>query len=347
MAARSGARWPPSAASSSATATSSSGRAARGRPLVRPRHHAPARRAGEWDEAATRGVRDPGRGERRASGRRARRPRPVAANVKVSDGCDRRCAYCAIPLIKGDYETVPPAQVLAQARAALARARASWCSSARTRRATRRPATAASTGCWPTSPRSARLAASPLPAARRHRRAPARGHGALHALPYVDVPLQHASGRIARRDGEERATASVTSTCSIRCARALPGRRCARPSSSASPARPTTTSTSSSTSSRPRGSRWPASSPSTRRRGRAPLRSSRQVEAEVRLERRQAWAPPSTDVAAELLGGLVGRTSRRSSSVRPWRAREAVGRIAAQAPDVDGRRPQGAGAASR
>ncbi len=48
------------------------------------------------------------------------RPRPVSACVKVSDGCDRRCAYCAIPLIKGDYEVVPPAEVLAQARAALA-----------------------------------------------------------------------------------------------------------------------------------------------------------------------------------------------------------------------------------
>ena len=35
-----------------------------------------------------------------------RRARPVSAYIKVSDGCDRRCSFCAIPLIKGDYETV-------------------------------------------------------------------------------------------------------------------------------------------------------------------------------------------------------------------------------------------------
>jgi ribosomal protein S12 methylthiotransferase len=39
--------------------------------------------------------------------------------VKISDGCDRRCAFCAIPLIKGTYETVAPRAVLAAAAAAL------------------------------------------------------------------------------------------------------------------------------------------------------------------------------------------------------------------------------------
>ncbi|HET6493865.1 MAG TPA: 30S ribosomal protein S12 methylthiotransferase RimO, partial [Thermoleophilia bacterium] len=48
-----------------------------------------------------------------------RRPRPVHAFVKISDGCDRSCAFCAIPLIKGDYETLAPEQVLAAAGAAL------------------------------------------------------------------------------------------------------------------------------------------------------------------------------------------------------------------------------------
>jgi ribosomal protein S12 methylthiotransferase len=65
----------------------------------------------EWEGAAERAD---------GPGRPLRRPRPVSAYVKVSDGCDRRCAYCAIPLIKGDYEIVAPAQVLAEARAALA-----------------------------------------------------------------------------------------------------------------------------------------------------------------------------------------------------------------------------------
>ena len=50
-----------------------------------------------------------------------RRPRPLHAYIKISDGCDRHCSYCAIPLIKGRYEAVAPAQILAAAGAALAR----------------------------------------------------------------------------------------------------------------------------------------------------------------------------------------------------------------------------------
>ena len=52
------------------------------------------------------------RGDEGAAGPSPRRPRPVHAYVKVSDGCDRRCAFCAIPLIKGDYETEAPASIL-------------------------------------------------------------------------------------------------------------------------------------------------------------------------------------------------------------------------------------------
>ena len=43
----------------------------------------------------------------------------MSAYVKVSDGCDRRCAFCAVPLIKGDYETVLAGDVLRRAHAAL------------------------------------------------------------------------------------------------------------------------------------------------------------------------------------------------------------------------------------
>ena len=58
-----------------------------------------------------------------AGGRAAappRRQRPTHAYVKISDGCDRRCSFCAIPLIKGTYETVAPARILAAAEADLA-----------------------------------------------------------------------------------------------------------------------------------------------------------------------------------------------------------------------------------
>ncbi|HMK92782.1 MAG TPA: MiaB/RimO family radical SAM methylthiotransferase, partial [Thermoleophilia bacterium] len=64
---------------------------------------------------------DPARGSAAPSLARPRRPRPVHAYLKISDGCDRRCTFCAIPLIKGTYEVTPPAAVLAAAEAALAR----------------------------------------------------------------------------------------------------------------------------------------------------------------------------------------------------------------------------------
>ena len=53
-------------------------------------------------------------------GRRAP-ARPLHAYLKISDGCDRRCTFCAIPLIKGAYEVVPPGEILELAEAALSR----------------------------------------------------------------------------------------------------------------------------------------------------------------------------------------------------------------------------------
>jgi ribosomal protein S12 methylthiotransferase len=50
-----------------------------------------------------------------AGGAARPRRRPTHAFIKVSDGCDRRCAFCAIPLIKGTYEAVAPATILAAA----------------------------------------------------------------------------------------------------------------------------------------------------------------------------------------------------------------------------------------
>ncbi|UCD64581.1 MAG: radical SAM protein, partial [Candidatus Zixiibacteriota bacterium] len=37
------------------------------------------------------------------------------AYLKISDGCDRRCAYCAIPDIRGPYRSRPVASVVAEA----------------------------------------------------------------------------------------------------------------------------------------------------------------------------------------------------------------------------------------
>ena len=39
-----------------------------------------------------------------------------SAYLRIADGCDNRCAYCAIPLIRGPRKSVPMEDVLAEAR---------------------------------------------------------------------------------------------------------------------------------------------------------------------------------------------------------------------------------------
>ena len=48
-----------------------------------------------------------------AAGSPGRRVRPF---VKVQDGCDAKCTYCIIPLVRGPGRSLPPEQVLAQVR---------------------------------------------------------------------------------------------------------------------------------------------------------------------------------------------------------------------------------------
>ena len=40
---------------------------------------------------------------------------PVAP-LKIASGCDRRCAFCAIPAFRGSFVSRPPADILAEAR---------------------------------------------------------------------------------------------------------------------------------------------------------------------------------------------------------------------------------------
>ena len=44
----------------------------------------------------------------------AHRPAPVSAYVKISDGCDRFCSYCAIPYIRGRYHSFAYADIRAE-----------------------------------------------------------------------------------------------------------------------------------------------------------------------------------------------------------------------------------------
>ncbi len=130
-----------------------------------------------------------------------RRRRPVSAYVKISDGCDRRCAYCAIPLIKGDYETQSPEEVLRAAQAALAAgARELVLVGQDTSRW-------AAPGWGGLSRLLAELTAlRPRPAWLRLLYLQPDGVDAAlldalarYAVPYVDIPLQHASGAVLRR----------------------------------------------------------------------------------------------------------------------------------------------------
>jgi ribosomal protein S12 methylthiotransferase len=131
------------------------------------------------------------------------RPRPVSAFVKVSDGCDRRCAYCAIPLIKGEYEIAASAEVLRSARAALA-------AGARELVLVGQDTSRWSQPGWGGLDRLLATLKGLTPAPDWLRLLYLQPEGidesllhalACYAVPYVDVPLQHASGAVLRRMG--------------------------------------------------------------------------------------------------------------------------------------------------
>ncbi len=42
---------------------------------------------------------------------------PYRAYLRIGDGCNNRCAYCAIPLIRGDLNSVPTEQLINEAKA--------------------------------------------------------------------------------------------------------------------------------------------------------------------------------------------------------------------------------------
>jgi ribosomal protein S12 methylthiotransferase len=55
------------------------------------------------------------------SGERVLTTPPYMAYVRIADGCDNRCAYCAIPLIRGGFRSRPMAEVLDEIRSLAAR----------------------------------------------------------------------------------------------------------------------------------------------------------------------------------------------------------------------------------
>ena len=55
-------------------------------------------------------------GERFFSGGRVLTTAPFSAYVKISDGCDNKCTYCAIPLIRGAYASRPFEDIVAECK---------------------------------------------------------------------------------------------------------------------------------------------------------------------------------------------------------------------------------------
>jgi ribosomal protein S12 methylthiotransferase len=53
--------------------------------------------------------------------RRLKTGTPYSAYLKIAEGCNNRCSYCAIPLIRGPYVSKPYEQVLAEAKDLAAR----------------------------------------------------------------------------------------------------------------------------------------------------------------------------------------------------------------------------------
>ena len=154
--------------------------------------------------------------------RRHRLPRPLHAYIKVSDGCDRRCAYCAIPLIKGTFQVTPPEDVLAHAGRALAAG------------AKEITLVGQDTSQWQWQAYGGlgRLLADlsalqPLWLRVLYLQPDGVGEALLDALaryaaPYVDLPLQHASGPVLRRMGRSGDGASYLELLA-RVRAALPG----------------------------------------------------------------------------------------------------------------------------
>jgi ribosomal protein S12 methylthiotransferase len=72
-------------------------------------------------EAVRSGVRPTWIGPEQVPAAPARSPSGPSAYLKIADGCDHTCAFCAIPLIKGRHRSKPVERIVAEARQLLAR----------------------------------------------------------------------------------------------------------------------------------------------------------------------------------------------------------------------------------
>ena len=71
------------------------------------------------------------------------------AYVKIAEGCDNRCSYCAIPLIRGGYRSRTMESIEEECKGLVANGAKSWSSSPRTPPATASTCTGSTP--WPSS----------------------------------------------------------------------------------------------------------------------------------------------------------------------------------------------------
>ena len=262
------------------------------------------------------------------------RPAPSApwAYVKVAEGCDRACAFCAIPSFRGKQRSRTPESIEAEVRVARRRrrrrdrARRAGPRLVRPRRRRARLARAAAPPARPARGRRprARPAALPLPERGQATRSSSTMLELPTVVPYFDLSLQHAApGAAAAHEalGERR---PLPRRSSRRSARRSPTPRSGRRSSSASRARPRTTTTRCSRSSRRRarlGRLLPVLARGRHAGGDARRRGRRRARGRAAARVRRACRTRSRRRARDALVGDDGRGPRRRRRRRDRRAR--------------------------
>ena len=268
-----------------------------------------------------------------------RRPRPVSSYVKISDGCDRRCAYCAIPLIKGDYETVAAAEILRSARAALS---AGARELVLVGQDTSRWAQPGWGGLERLLAELEALATAPLWLRLLYLQPDGIDEALLaalsrHAVPYVDMPLQHASGAVLRRMRREGDGARYLDLLA-RVRRALPGVAVRSTFIAGFPGETDNEFDELLAFVREAGLAAAGVFPYDAQEGTAAAALPGQVSAALAFERAAQLGEAIDDVASRFWQALVGRPLDvliERGTAKPEGV--AVGRCALQAPDIDGR----------
>ena len=239
-----------------------------------------------------------------------------SAYLKIAEGCDRICAFCAIPGIRGRFQSRTLESLVAEARQLAARRRSraepdragldSWGKDLAGAAAGGRDSTQLLRALDEVDGLDWIRLLYVYPSAVTDELIAALASG-QRVLPYVDIPLQHASDamlRAMKRGHDGRSPAPAGRAAARARSRTS---RCAPPSSSASRARPTPTSKRSATSFAKCASIASASSGTRTRRAPPRCELPGKVSKRVARERHRALLDLLRELQAEKLAELVGR----------------------------------------